>query len=287
LQITLGTTAWSESLAELAPWRESQTRQLQVWRWLEPERFCFHYSDLTTFWLRPDTGAIGVIWPETLTQADAVTYLLGPILAFLLRWRGQLCLHGSAIADTAGQVTVFLGRAGMGKSTTAAILAQQGYTVLTDDVVVLRETAGQFWVEAGYPRLRLWPHSTALIYDDAQALPRLVPTHPTWDKQYLDLTQTGLAFADRALPLKQIYCLGARSRQPLSWREPLSLQEAFVQLLANTSVNYLLDREQRSLEFQVLTRLLRQIPCQTLHVTQQREGFAQLAALLKPTLSVV
>ncbi|MEM8642326.1 MAG: hypothetical protein AAGG51_26440 [Cyanobacteria bacterium P01_G01_bin.54] len=297
LDLLFGVTPdWANSQDTSRLWRTSRRQQLQVWRWsdsqpLDPQhpnpqqpswqRFCWRYQDGCTFWLDhrldPQTPTrIWLTWPNDLSPEDAITYLLGPVLAFVVRLDSQVCLHASAVALPQGAV-LFLGPAGAGKSTTAAILAGQGCPVLTDDVVVLQETrAGGFAVSPGYPRLRLWPGSAELLYGDRQALPRLVPSHPTWDKQYLDLRQPGLDFPTGAVPLAQIYCLARRSSSGISKIIPISPQAAWRQLTANTSVNYLLDRPHRQQEFELFGRLLPQIPCYTLAVTQDPNRFAQL-----------
>lgn len=287
LMLTFGQTHWSAPLTPETVWRTSPKRQLTVWHWPHIPAYCWQYRDGCTFWLTPNPTSsnraqVSVLWPDNLTSEDAITYLLGPVLAFVLRLRGHVCLHASAVALPQG-VVLFVGPGGTGKSTTAAILAQSGCTVLTDDVVVLKAQNDQFWASPGYPRLRLWPTSTQLLYTDPQALPRLVPNHPTWHKQYLDLRQDQYTFAPQAMPLHRIYCLGSRSRQDPSYCTPLSTQDALLRLTANTSVNYLLDRAMRQQEFATLGRLLQHIPCERLHVTENRQHFEDLSHLLQHT----
>ncbi|MGB0564666.1 MAG: hypothetical protein ACPGVO_23140 [Spirulinaceae cyanobacterium] len=280
---------WQDNWTEAAPWRTSRRQQLQVWRSPHPDRpqrFWWRYQDGCSFWIEHSSPTrIWLTWPHNLTPEDAITYLLGPVLAFVVRLDGQVSLHASGVAFSQGAV-LFLGPAGAGKSTTAALLARQGCPVLTDDVVVLhpQEESG-FTVSPGYPRLRLWPRSAELLYGDRQALPRLVPSHPTWDKQYLDLRQPGLDFAQHPLPLVQIYCLGRRSPTGPSRITDLSSQAAWRQLIANTSVNYLLDRQLRQQEFAVMGRLVQQVACSNLAVTQEPRQWAQLQPQLSRHIS--
>src|SRR5215469_301127 len=56
-------------------------------------------------------------WAAASTFEDAVTYLLGPVLGFVLRLRGRTCLHASAVA-VGGQAIALAGSSGAGKSTT-------------------------------------------------------------------------------------------------------------------------------------------------------------------------
>jgi hypothetical protein len=69
---------------------------------------------------------------------DAVIF--GNVLAAFCWQRGQLPLHGSAIAID-GRAILLLGRAATGKSILSAALAQRGHAVLGDEVAVIAEGA--------------------------------------------------------------------------------------------------------------------------------------------------
>ena len=137
----------------------------------------------------------GLRWPDSSTLEDAATYLLGPVLGFVLRLRGITCLHASAVA-VGDRAIALMGPANAGKSTTAAGFSRMGFPVLADDIVALSEPDEILRVQPAYPQLRLWPESAAFLYGSADALPRLTPT---WDKRALDLTQNGCRFQCAAI----------------------------------------------------------------------------------------
>ena len=110
------------------------------------------------FWLEHEGKEIWAIWPKASTLEDASSYLLGPVLGVLLRLRGTTCLHASAVAID-GQAVAFAGTEGAGKSTTAAAFARVGHSVLSDDVVALKENESGFVVAPAYPHICLWPDS--------------------------------------------------------------------------------------------------------------------------------
>lgn len=229
--------------------------------WLIDDRyFCFQYADSTEFIIDRLGTEIWAKWPDDLTLEDTATYLLGPILGFVLRLRNTVCLHASAIAIN-DRVLVLVGAAGAGKSTTAAAFAQQGYSILSDDVVALADLGDRYLVQPAYPRIRLWNSSVQALYGTTDALPRIVPTHPTWDKRYLDLTQSDYKFQSEPLPLAAIYYLNPRSDAPACPQiEPISKRERLMLLVANTYGNNLLDKDIRAKEFELLSRLIQCVP---------------------------
>jgi len=217
----------------------------------------FFYSDGVRFAIERRGREVWGDWPEDYTLEDACTYLLGPILGFVLRLRNMTCLHASAIA-IGGHALALVGLPGAGKSTIAAAFAQRGYSVITDDVAALTEAGEDFLVRPGYPRLNLWPDSVCTLFGTEDALPRITPT---WDKRYMALGNNGLGFVSKPLPLGAIYLLG---RRQATWASPvveaMAGGDALLWLVANTYMNYLLDRHMRSLEFDLLSRLVARIP---------------------------
>jgi hypothetical protein len=226
--------------------------------------FGFFFSDGARFAIENQGREIWGDWPENYAFEDACTYLVGPVMAFALRLRGVTCLHASAIV-VEGQAIVLMGVAGAGKSTTAAAFALSGFSVLSDDVAVLDDRNGRFLVQPGYPRINLWPDSVRTLFGSEDFLPRITPS---WPKRYLALNENGYQFHSRPLPLRAIYILGARddaSAVPVV--EKLTGSEAFATLVANTSVNYLLDADMRAREFHVLSRILSNVPARRVRPT--------------------
>ena len=187
---------------------ESGEPALRIWRVDGGALFRLSYTSGMQFWLDRRGTEIWASWPETSSLNDAATYLLGPVLGILLRLRGIVCLHASAIA-VGGTAVAFVGPAGAGKSTTAAIFAQRGCAVLSDDIVALAEEPDTFRVLPAYPHVCLWPDSVGMLYGSPDRLPRFVPD---WEKRCLALGRDDqLKFAQRALPLGVIYLLQERT----------------------------------------------------------------------------
>jgi hypothetical protein len=219
--------------------------------------FGFFYSDGVRFAVERQGQEVWGDWPENYTLEDACTYLLGPVIGFVLRLRQMTCLHASAVA-VGEHAIALVGFPGAGKSTTAAAFARCGFSVIADDVVALAEDGENFLVQPGYRRVNLWPDSARVLFGSDEALPRITPT---WDKRYVALGDNGLGFASKPLPLGAIYLLGAREEAlatPVV--EAFAGGDALVELVANTYVNYLLDRSMRSREFDLLSRVVASVP---------------------------
>lgn len=204
----------------------------------------------TEVWVRPRAGAC---------VEDAVTYLVGPVFAFLLRLRGVYALHASAV-DVGGVAVAVAGLAGRGKSTTAATFAKLGYRVLCDDLAPLTPSGDGFRIEPGCTRVQLWPDSADMLFE---ALPRLVPLNSGadwWDKRYLDLTSGG-NFSQQALPLAAVCVLGERSDSPDAPRvESLPQPAALIELVANIYGVRILVGAQRAAAFETVGRLAGSTP---------------------------
>jgi hypothetical protein len=151
-----------------------------------------------------------------------------------------------------------LGPTGSGKSTTAAAFAGLGYSVLSGDVVVLSNQGDSFLVQPGYPRLSLWPEAAEALYGSPDALPRITPT---WDKRYLDLTKDGYRFQPQPLLLAAMYVLGERTTDPSApLIEAVRAGAGLISLVSNTYPPYLLDKSMRAHEFNILSRLIDEVP---------------------------
>jgi hypothetical protein len=218
--------------------------------------FGLFYGDGARFAVERCGREVWADWPKSYTLEDACTYLLGPVMGFVLRLRGVVSLHASAVA-VGDRAIALVGLPGAGKSTTAAAFGCKRFAVLSDDIVALTDEGEQFLVQPGYPRVNLWPDSILTLFGSEDALPRI---SPTWDKRYMPLGHNGQPFASKPLPLGAIYILDRReTTRTAPVVEKISGEDAFMALVANTYVNYLLDQDMRAEEFDVLSRVVSKI----------------------------
>jgi hypothetical protein len=235
----------------------------------------FAYGDGTGFLVSPEGNRVVAAIPQGLTLEDTCPYLFGPVMGFVLRLRGMVCLHASTVV-IGGCAVAFCGPQGAGKSTTAAALAQQGYAVLAEDVAALDDAlddhGGSFFVRPGYPRVNLWPHSVASLCGAAEALPAI---SPNWGKRFMPLAGPAQFHASPA-PLSAVYIIGVRRPGARPDIRELTAVDAFMALAANTYTPHLLDASMRAREFDVLRRLVAHVPVRLVHPP---EDIAEIGAL--------
>ena len=233
-----------------------------------PSLYELFYADGTRFVIDRAGSKVWANWASGSTFEDTLTYLLGPVLGFVLRLRGTTCLHASAIAID-GVAIALAGPGGVGKSTAAAQFASRGYPILSDDIVTLQEAGMLFLVQPSPARLRLWPSSVEHLYGHPDALPRLTPS---WEKRYLDLRTGGLHFQSTAQPLAAIYVLG-NNEDSAAEIDDLHGSAGMLQLLANVYVNYLLDDSFRESDFLRIAKVVNTIPVRKVNL---RHNFGAL-----------
>jgi len=213
------------------------------------------YADGTVFTVDAAAATVGCTWAAPWTVHDMATYLLGPVLGFVLRMRGVTCLHASAVAVGDGAVLV-CGAAGAGKSTTAAALRARGHRVLADDVAALDVGGGGVTVRPAYPHLRLWPDAVRALYGAVD----LPPLTPTWDKRWLDLAAGGEPFPSAPLPVHAVYVLAGREDGDAPRVEPVPAAEGVLHLVTHTYMGWLPYRAAEARDLAVYARLARAAP---------------------------
>jgi len=232
------------------------------------------YSDGTVVLIDADARHIRASTPRGQTADDTAAYLLGPVMGAVLRMRGVVCLHASAV-DVGGEAIAFVGAAGAGKSSSAAALACAGYSVITEDVLAIDNAGGDsFFVRAGYPRLRLWGDSAAALFGSADALPKI---SPGWDKHYLDVSSARFGFSSRRRPLACVYVLapGPTASGRAEVRE-LERAQPLLELVANSYATHYQDGKARGAELALLASLCESVPVRQLVVPRDFSALPSL-----------
>ena len=161
------------------------------------------FPDLADFLISADAGTVAWYPAPDVAEATVEHLYLNQVLPLMLSKQGRLVFHGAAVEIGAGAVA-FLAETGRGKSTLAASFALNGHRFLTDDGLLLGETAAGFDVQPSHPSIRLWEDSeTALVGARGRKAP---PVDYTPKARFL--ADAELRYCDRPRLLLRAYFLG-------------------------------------------------------------------------------
>ena len=197
-------------------------------------------------------------------------YILGTILTVLMYQRSSLILHGSAV-EIGNQVIGVIAPSGGGKSSTAAALFRRGHRLLSDDAIAITRHHNGYSVNPGYPRLKISEiMATHLNCDGLEIIDR----HPLSDEVSFDARPQ---FADRALPLKQIYVLGIDDNCGII---PISEKEALFNMMTNSLPTMWMQHHNPE-QFQQCTEFIKVIPFYQLNRSENLADMDQLITMLE------
>ena len=138
----------------------------------EPGRFLWRGGTRSGRFLVQSQGEVTLEANPDAEQAVLAFHFLGSVLAAVLRQRGLLVLHATAV-NTAQGAVLLGGPSGVGKSTTLAALLARGCTLLADDITALRlSAAGPVVVLPGACQLHLCEDAAAGLGRAIEGLPR-------------------------------------------------------------------------------------------------------------------
>ena len=131
--------------------------------------FLVRFPHLADFVVSADGGEVGA-WPAPGTTPETLRHLLlDQVLPRVLAHGGRLVLHAAAVR-VGGRSVAFVGETGSGKSTLAASLHEAGYSLLSDDGLLLGVGEGCALALPTYTSLRLWPRALTGLFVDKPAL---------------------------------------------------------------------------------------------------------------------
>ncbi|MBN1271429.1 MAG: hypothetical protein JXB26_04090 [Candidatus Aminicenantes bacterium] len=154
-------------------------------------------------------------------------FLLGSAMGALIHQREMLPLHGCSV-EIQNKGFVFLGKAGIGKSTLAASFYQNGDRVLTDDVTVIAFNSDHHpIILPGYPRIKLWDDSMGMIDKGTN---NIIFSKNSFYKHQLSIKD---CFLESPVPLGGLYLLTSSAKKNIVIKQ-LSGYEQMIELSKNT-----------------------------------------------------
>lgn len=145
---------------------------------------------------------------------------LGPLLGLQHNLRGRFVLHASAVSRD-GRAHAFVGGRQWGKSTSATLLLDDGFDLVTDDILPIETPEdGDPLAHPGPERIKLWPDSARDLGYDPEDLDRL---YPSTEKRVLEVPTV-----DAPLPLASVNILGGDGL------ETITPQDGMIELVRHT-----------------------------------------------------
>jgi hypothetical protein len=215
---------------------------------ISPTEYLFKFLNTAKYYTANGNSIIVEPMPGTDYQSVRL-FVLSNAMAAILHQRDTICLHASAIEYGEG-VVLFCGISGAGKSTTATMLQQKGYKVISDDVCVLKAEGDFVTSVPSYPMMKLWEDSfektgVAKVDDTHKIRPQL-PKYARFFHQDFDITPHRV---------KKIFVLDVNTSHEVSV-SPVSLVNAFKELQKNTYRPVQMNAMQkRSSHFAIVSKL--------------------------------
>jgi hypothetical protein len=140
-----------------------------------------------------------IVEPDAEMDSSLHPFLLHNCLGWVLHRRGKAIFHAGA-ANVNDICVAFLGQSGVGKSSTVAAMYDQGYPVVSGDVLAVDQSENIPSVIPSFPRLRIPSDTLSVMKKSHQPANAAEMTSSNW----LDVTD---GFAHETLPIRTIYFL--------------------------------------------------------------------------------
>jgi len=213
--------------------------------------FLLRLNTVGTF--RVKKGNTIIIDPRpNATNSEIRLFLLTSTMGALLHQRDILSLHGSSVMKNNQAITI-VGHSSSGKSSLAAGLAADGYSILSDDISVLTYSDNNnFKVQPGLPYLKLWKDVLKYMHFDEN----YNKVRPSLNKYIKPLN---LEYCANPMLLKKIICL--ETKNDITFSHELVTGVKKFNLIKNHTyrIQYLYDAGKIQNHFRKVTSLLEQI----------------------------
>lgn len=240
-------------------------------------QFMFRVPDLAIFAV--ENGTTISICPDEGVEEDKVRlYVLGTCMGAILMQRKILPLHGSAIVIN-DKAYAFVGHSGHGKSTLASAFLQQGYQLLTDDVIAITlDHRHMPYVTPAYPQQKLWQESLDVFGMNSNQF------RPLFDRETKFAIPVESHFSTDTLPLAGIFELIKADCGQVSIRAVEKLERLPLLYRHTYRKSLLLDSGLTKWHFDVTARISSSTPIHQLQRPLNEHTVHQLTTLVLDTI---
>ena len=188
--------------------------------------------------------------------------LLDHVVPLILSRRERLVLHASAVLTGHGAIA-FAGKTGKGKSTLASSFALEGFPLVSDDYLVLRQGQEGWMATPSYPGVRLWPSTVQAI------VPRDLPTREvasyTVKRRVADTKL--LPRTNEPVLLRRLYVLTEEAR----WTsiEKISMGRSMISLVEFAYNLDIRDKAFLRQQFETIKQVTKDVPVYAIHFPRE------------------
>lgn len=229
----------------------------------------------------PDTGIFSMeegssiqVSPFSEANWDKIRlYILGSCMGVILMQRRILPLHGSAIAIN-GKAYAIVGHSGAGKTTLSTFLLEQGYRLLSDDLIAITLDENDTPIVApSYPQQKIWQETIELLGMKTEGI------KPLFERETKFAVSASDRFLSNPLPLAGVYELIKVEHGAAL--QPIEGLERFHTLLQHTFRGFLIERlGLMEWHFSLITRFISRIQMNRLSRPASSPSVHELAELL-------
>ncbi len=217
--------------------------------------FVFYYVDKAArFTFNNRTGNITIDHYGNTAVSNIKNFLFHPILMFIARIRGKICLHANVMVSKDSAFAI-MGSSGTGKSTLTLSLWRKGLSLLAEDVCALSNSEATIITWRGIQKLRLYPDE---LTDFNESIPPTKPIFTDGVRQKIYFDKPEWPKAKRTnYPLKTLFVLKKRNPNISEVQiTKLSKVESIMHLLGNLSGGELGKLNGNQTEFLFLTEMV-------------------------------
>lgn len=160
-----------------------------------------HWPGIGTFSSQLDGTIQYELEQKDIPEQKLMKILFSEVIGMHLCQKEYVLLHASAVVIN-GRAVMFAGEPGAGKSTTAAMFAREGYTILSDDLLVIDVSDEQISVLPGRPILELWPEAAEALKLPSSNYHQRFP-----GSSKLLFHPSGMSVPDQPIPVGDLYLL--------------------------------------------------------------------------------
>lgn len=264
----------------------SMNNLMPTWNELQPLSEYVAVDGETVYIRVPETAVFAMsrgeniqISPFPHVELDKIRlYVLGTCMGIILMQKRILPLHGSAIAID-GKAYAVVGHSGAGKTTLSSYLLEQGFGLLSDDLIaVTLDEQHTPTVMPAYPQQKLWQQTLDMLGMNASGL------KPLFERETKFAVPVAAKFHNEPMPLAGIFEL-VKSENDAASISPIGGLERFHTLLQHTFRGFLIKRlGMMDWHFGTITRFAGQIEIHRLHRPQTGDSLHRLGELLLKTI---